>query len=528
MSVTAIQNFIENEEARLAPLLKEYNLAEWASSTTGSDEAADRAAKLRQAWMTIFADRDAYHQVKAWYETARPSDLRLARRLKIAYLAYKGGQRDAETIQALTELQKRVQQSYVNFRAMLDGQALSDNELENLLQTETDSRRLQAAWEASKQVGTQVADQVRELAEWRNRGARLLGYRDYYEQSLDLEEIGEDRLFEILDELETLTTEPFRRVKAELDARLSERFGLPVTDLRPWHYGNPFFQAPPEAGTVQLDHLFQGQNLEALATKTFDGVGLAVRDILARSDLYARPGKDQHAFCMDVDRAGDIRMLCNLETNHRWTETLLHELGHGVYDKYIPPTLPWGLRVYPHLMNTEASAMLFGRLALNPAWLTEVLGAPGDEVTRLAPALRERQRLAMLIFTRWVLVMAHFERALYADPRRDLDTLWWNLVERFQMLTRPAGRQAPDWAAKYHVAMAPVYYHNYLLGELIVSQLQHAIQAAGIRSVNDPRLGRFLVDHYYHHGAEVDWDATVERATGERLSPLYFVHEFVV
>ncbi len=37
---------------------------------------------------------------------------------------------------------------------------------------------------------------------------------------------------------------------------------------------------------------------------------------------------------------------------------------------------------------------------------------------------------------------------------------------------------APDWAAKIHMTGAPVYYHNYLLGELIASQLAAAIRGA--------------------------------------------------
>ena len=62
----------------------------------------------------------------------------------------------------------------------------------------------------------------------------------------------------------------------------------------------------------------------------------------------------------------------------------------------------------------------------------------------------------LLVFTRWVLVMNAFERALYADPEGDLDTTWWELVSRYQGITPPDGRRAPDWAAKIHIAAAPV------------------------------------------------------------------------
>ena len=67
--------------------------------------------------------------------------------------------------------------------------------------------------------------------------------------------------------------------------------------------------------------------------------------------------------------------------------------------------------------------------------------------------------------------MTHFERGLYADPDADHDARWWDLVERFQLVRRPDDRHAPDWAATIHLASAPVYYHNYQLGEMVASQL---------------------------------------------------------
>ena len=42
--------------------------------------------------------------------------------------------------------------------------------------------------------------------------------------------------------------------------------------------------------------------------------------------------------------------------------------------------------------------------------------------------------------------------------------------------SRPPGRAAPDWASKIHLAVAPVYYQSYLLGELLASQLDRAVR----------------------------------------------------
>src|SRR5690606_13876689 len=114
-----------------------------------------------------------------------------------------------------------------------------------------------------------------------------------------------------------------------LDQTLARRYNLPVEALRPWHYHDPFFQRPPQVGESieRLDDFFADKDQLDLAIRTFRGVGMEVEDILKVSDLYAREGKDQHAFCTMIDRdTFDVRILCNLQPNLRWTVTLLHEL----------------------------------------------------------------------------------------------------------------------------------------------------------------------------------------------------------
>src|SRR5207244_1348093 len=127
-----------------------------------------------------------------------------------------------------------------------------------------------------------------QLVELRNEAAVSLGHPDHYAMSLALDELDEDRLLRILDEVDLVTAEPYRAWKARLDAERAERFGCRVDDLRPWHYDDPFFQeAPPVAG-VDLDGHFAAADLEALTLRTYDGLGLDLRPVLAASDLYGR------------------------------------------------------------------------------------------------------------------------------------------------------------------------------------------------------------------------------------------------
>lgn len=528
----AIQAFIDSLVSRLYPLHRQAALAYWNTTTTGKEEYQAEFERLQKATMTLLANRREFEQVRAWYKRRDAiADATLRRQVELAYFAYAANQRDAADIERIAALEAELEVVYSNFRASFDGRALSDNELVQILKEENDSALRRRAWEASKQVGAETAERVKELVGVRNRSAGRLGYRDHYARALALQEIDEQFLFATLAKLEELTNEPFRAMKATLDSELSRRFAVPAADLRPWHYADPFFQEAPAGDSVNTDRFFQGKDVVALALQTYDGIGLDVRDILGRSDLYERERKNQHAYCIHIDRlSDDVRILCNLRPDSRWMGTLLHELGHGIYDKYIPSDLPYLLRDIAHINMTEAIALLMERLSEDPAWLQQVLGMREPEVQTVQVHVVEQQRRAMLIFVRWVLVMVHFERDLYADPRRpDLNKLWWDYVERFQFLSRPERRDAPDWAAKLHLATAPVYYHNYLLGQLIASQLHRLLTAnMGATSMAErPVVGQTLCQDLFALGARYEWNETLRRVTGEALNPAYFVRQFV-
>ena len=421
---------------------------------------------------------------------------------------------DAGIRDALVERETAVDARFTAYRAELDGVAVGDNEIAAILRTSDDSGERRAAWEASKQVGRAVADDVRALARLRNAAARSLGFRDHFALACAVSELDEDRLLATLAEVDRLTRAPFTTWKAVLDDRLATRFGVVTADLCPWHLDDPFFQDPPVAGTVDLDPLFADVDPVEAARRTFAELALDPDPILAVSDLYARAGKSQHAFCIHVDREGDVRVLANVEPNERWADTMLHEMGHAVYDRALDPALPWLLREPAHACVTEGIAMLFGRLARDPEWLTGVAGVPAARVAALAPALHDARRASLLVFVRWVLVVTHFERRLYADPDGDLDSVWWDLVERFQLVRRPAGRDAPDWAAKIHLAVVPVYYQNYLYGEMFASLVAATARERFGGLAGRPEVGRYLRDAVFAPGAVRRWDALVLEATG--------------
>jgi len=511
-------------ETRLRPVEIELAEAWWESNTRASPSAEARRTAADLARRALLADPGVFAELSEARATSIADPL-VRRQIEVLHDQFAPHQVPEDLRRRMVELETRVEATFNTFRGELDGDRVDDNAILEILRSSDDSALRRRAWEASKQVGAVVAADVRALARLRNEAARALGHRDHFALSLATGELDEDRLFATLAEVDEHTSAPFAEWKARLDQALTVRFGCEAADLRPWHLDEPFFQDAPVAGSVDLDPLFAAADLEAITLRTYDGIGLDVRPVLERSDLYARDGKSQHAFCIDIDRTGDVRVLCNLEANERWADTMLHEFGHAIYDREVDHEVPWLLRGAAHALTTEGVAMMFGRLVRDPEWLRVVVGIDAATVDPIVDALADARRSALLVFARWVLVMTHFEQRLYADPDGDLDTIWWDLVERFQLVRRPDGRESPDWAAKIHLAVAPVYYQNYLYGELVASQLMATLDAQAGGVVDRPTAGRWLVDSFFSGGATLRWDELVAAATGEPLSARHLAAE---
>ena len=154
-----------------------------------------------------------------------------------------------------------------------------------------------------------------DLAHLRNQAARTVGFDDYYQMSLELHEIDPTFLAETVSQMEDLTNDPFSDMKSKLDNKLSKRFGVDVEAIRPWHYADVFFQEAPNVSEVDIDELFTELNIIDLTAEFFRGIDLSIDDLVEKSDHYERPGKNQHAFCIHIDRKGDVRVLANCEVD---------------------------------------------------------------------------------------------------------------------------------------------------------------------------------------------------------------------
>jgi peptidyl-dipeptidase A len=528
----AARDLIAGHLARIRPLEKAANLAWWNANVSGKDEDFRAKEEAQNRLDAALADKEVFARLKGLED--KVADPTLARQVRVLYLMYLEKQVDPAILRQITAKANAVEKAFNAYRARVDGREMTDSEVRRVLKESKDSARRRAVWEASKGVGPVVEADLKELVRLRNRAAHALGFKDYHALQLSLNEQSQDQVLKLFDELDALTRGPFRAAKADIDARLAGSLSLRVDELRPWHYHDPFFQETPAVFAVDLDSPYAKLDILKLCRDFYAGIGLPIDDVIARSDLYEKPGKSPHAFCTDIDREGDVRVLANIVPNEYWMGTMLHELGHSVYSsKNIPASVPYTLRTEAHILATEGVAMMFEKFSKDADWLA-AMGVSLADPRAFDEAGARMRRNKLLIFSRWCQVMLRFEKALYEDPERDLNALWWDLVERYQEVRRPEGRNAPDYASKIHIVSAPAYYHNYMMGELFAAQVHHTIAREvlggvapkGANYVGKPAVGRFMVDRVFAPGRTLRWDALTRHATGADLNPEAFAADF--
>lgn len=524
--------FIAAHESIIKPLEKSANIAWWNANISGKDEDFKAKEDAQNKLDAALADRGRFAEVKALHGT-KIKDPILRREIDVLYLQYLEKQVDPGLLKKMVAKGNAIEQAFNVFRAKVDGKEMTDGEVRKLLKESTDSVQRRAVWEASKRVGVNVEKDLLELVALRNQAARQLGFRDYHVMMLFLNEQDQAQVEKLFDELDKLTRGPFQKAKGEIDERLASRYGVKRSELKPWHYQDPFFQEAQAVFASDLDSVYKNVDVLKLCREYYAGIGLPIDDVLRRSDLYEKPGKSPHAFCTDIDREGDVRVLANILPNHYWMGTMLHELGHSVYSsKNIPMSLPYVLRNQAHILTTEGVAMMFERAANSADWLQKMgvtVADPKEFNETGARMLRHR----LLIFSRWCQVMFRFEKALYAKPDQDLNKLWWDLVERYQMVSRPEGRNAPDYGSKIHIVSAPAYYHNYMMGELFASQVHHTIAREVLKVaperalyVGHPEVGEYMKKRVFGPGASLSWDDLNKIATGAKLNSKAFAADF--
>jgi peptidyl-dipeptidase A len=161
----------------------------------------------------------------------------------------------------------------------------------------------------------------------------------------------------------------------------------------------------------------------------------------------------------------------------------------------------------------EGMAVFFESFVSDPSWVRENLEI--NEVDQVRYCLQARY--AALTWMRTLLVNIRFEHALYTREGDDMDAIYLELQRRCGGFDLPA-EAGVRWAADQMIVSHPIYWHTYLIAELIAHQTREAIVAEDGALLGNPRVRSFLMERYYRPGASIPWVKKIEAATGKPLS----------
>eukprot|EP01156_Anaeramoeba_ignava_P020753 Anaeramoba_ignava/c17073_g1_i1.p1 GENE.c17073_g1_i1~~c17073_g1_i1.p1 ORF type:complete len:354 (-),score=132.53 c17073_g1_i1:36-1097(-) len=351
--------------------------------------------------------------------------------------------------------------------------------------------------------------------------------------AMQLSEQDPNHINKIFDELEKLTTPNFKKQKEQIDNFCSTKYNIKKEELMVWHYQNRFFQAPPQIHNEDMNKYFTDKDIVEI-TKNFYSNNYdpkSVKEIFEKSSLFPKENKYQHACCLSIDNGIDTRVICNVVPNYYWFSTLIHEFAHAMTCKFVEESLPWILRTYNHLITTEAVALLYEDLASNANFLVGIGILPKNEEKKTGVILDQIRKLKQVVFAQFSQVMFRFEQELYQKEltEKEANILWWNLVEKYQLLKKPPNYEnVCGWASKIHLALNPCYYHFYLIGFLIQSQLKDFILSNfGNNWIENLKISDYLIQNVIRPGKTISWLELVKKATGKELSSESYIKEYL-
>ncbi|WP_127531394.1 M3 family metallopeptidase [Paenibacillus kobensis] len=487
----------------------------WQAMTTGDSYWADRHAAFELQYINLLTSLKA--DINRGLDS---SGLSFNQKRQLTVLRYEmleyGENKDLQ--QQMLRLWNELHNRIATFRARLNDTDLSNGQISMLLSTQKDSFSRQQVWTAGMRLGEEIAHGLINLVKMRNQVARDQGFDNYFLMKLHSQEITMEELETSIAHLRNGLDASYRKVKEELDCDRASLFGISVTCLQPWHYHMLLLQGyPVRYSSYYFDIKASIPKLAQWLQKTDLGF------LLSQMDLSERSGKDQANCCLNINRSKDIRLMCNLSAdNISGLGILMHELGHAFYESGLDESLPFILRQPAHPFLSEAVALLFERLSINHKWLKE-LGLAGYPLMG-EPIWEEELRKHLLIRLYSTIALVRFEKELYSNPTGHLNDIWWSIVEEVQCIQRPNNWDMPCWAAKAHLTTLPVYYYNYLFGEMAASQIRHTLRSQFHAEFTDQSL-QWLRNRLIKPGSSQSWYTLLKDSTGMPLKASYLIED---
>ncbi|WP_204478098.1 M3 family metallopeptidase, partial [Aeromonas veronii] len=368
-----------------------------------------------------------------------------------------------------------------------------------------------------------------EVVAIRNRFARAMGYRDYFDYKVRKnEQMSPEQLFAILDDFIARTDARLQQSLVELKAAKGEAALLPH-NLRYSVSGDV---------TRQLDPYVPFSRALRDWVESFRRLGIQYRGATLTLDLLTREGKYENGFCHGpvpsffqqgewVPAVVNFTSLADpAQVGSGWSglNTLFHEGGHAAHFANVTGNAPCFSQEFPptSMAYAETQSMFCDSLLDDADWLKRYArNAVGESVPdALIKEMIEARQPFRAFNERQIALVAYFERELYAMAESD------RTPEAVLALARQWERKIVGVESPRPLLAIPhllnqesaCAYHGYLLALMAVEQTRAFFLKRDGYLTDNPRIGPDLAAHYWGPGNGMSHDETLRSLTGEGFS----------
>ncbi|MGN5002212.1 M3 family metallopeptidase [Aeromonas sp. 82P] len=368
-----------------------------------------------------------------------------------------------------------------------------------------------------------------EVVAIRNRFARAMGYRDYFDYKVRKnEQMSPDQLFAILDDFIARTDGRLQQSLAELKAAKGEA-ALQPHNLRYSVSGDV---------TRQLDPYVPFSRALRDWVESFRRLGIQYRGATLTLDLLTREGKYENGFCHgpvpSFFQQGEwIPAVVNFtsladpaQVGSGWSglNTLFHEGGHAAHFANVTGNAPCFSQEFPptSMAYAETQSMFCDSLLDDADWLKRYArNAAGEAVPdALIKEMIEARQPFRAFNERQIALVAYFERDLYAmDEAERTPAAVLALARQWERKIVGVESPRPLLAIPHLLNQeSACAYHGYLLALMAVEQTRAYFLKRDGYLTDNPRIGPDLAAHYWGPGNGMSHDETLRSLTGEGFS----------
>ena len=542
------QAYLDSYAAEFQRLYYASALAEWASNTRiveGDSTNARRTKAANEAYASFVGSVANIERIRGYLaQKDKLTPIQVRQLEAMLYAAANQPQTVPDIVRRRIAAETEQTEKLYGYTFMVNGRAVTPNQIDSTLRSSTNLADRRAYWEASKAIGPTLKPGIVNLRALRNQTVQALGYPDFFTYQVSDYGMTTDEMLQMTDNLLRQIRPLYRELHTWARYELAKKYNVPVPEYLPAHWisnrwGQNWSDLATSSSGPSLDDAFKGKSPEFVVRSSEDfykslGFPALPASFYEKSSLYPLPAnspfkKNTHASAWHLDLENDVRSLMSVEPNSYWWETSHHELGHiYYYVAYTRPEVPLVLRGGANRAYHEAIGSMIGLASMQRPFLVGrglvSADARADERAQLL-----REALNFIVFMPWSAgVMTRFEHELYANnlPAAQWNARWWELARRYQGIVPPAprGEEFADALTKTHINDDPAQYYDYALSFALLFQMHNHIAQNILKQ--DPRntnyygnrgVGDFL-RALMAPGASRPWRDVLRETTGQELN----------